>query len=327
MLIAGLVLSGTVTAQSGFDDGFNAPWANRDRALVLDARYNNVIDWIELSKDKRVAGIILRSTGVSRKPGGNGWTVTSDTQYQTVRRAARENGYLWGSFHMGAAEWIMPAKEQARFYLDHIDNADDEALALDLEDFSSDPSRSHFMQLEGARAFIQYIYDHTGRYPLVYVTGSIYDEIVASERNNRRSVFAKAPLWYARPAANIAKFFRDPPEGWWNTYSLWQFSSELNCGFGSWGNSPPPATCPFEAGRPGRGVPHVTGVEKDMDVDVFNGTVEDLRKAWPFSRKAPGVIGQNATHHIKHDIAEMCPVHSFCPLTFNQAETAVIPGH
>jgi hypothetical protein len=32
----------------------------------------------------------------------------------------------------------------------------------------------------------------------------------------------------------------------------------------------------------------VPGTEFDMDVDVFNGTIDELRKGWPFAEKPKG---------------------------------------
>jgi hypothetical protein len=57
--------------------------------------------------------------------------------------------------------------------------------------------------------------------------------------------------------------------GTWQTYALWQFSSEQNC---SAANRP---ACLYT----------VPGTEYDMDVDVYNGTIEELRSKWPFDNE------------------------------------------
>jgi len=85
-----------------------------------------------------------------------------------------------------------------------------------------------------------------------------------SEQYGADRVFAKTRLWYARFKRSVTDF----PEGTWKTYTLWQFSSELNC---DPSNRP---ACLYT----------VPGTEYDMDVDVYHGTIEELRKKWPLSR-------------------------------------------
>jgi len=71
------------------------------------------------------------------------------------------------------------------------------------------------------------------------------------------NLFARTHLWYARFKKSVTDF----PAGTWKTYTLWQFSSEMNC-------LPADRTqCLYT----------VPGTEYDMDVDVFNGTIEELR--------------------------------------------------
>src|SRR5438876_433063 len=75
-------------------------------------------------------------------------------------------------------------------------------------------------------------------------------------------VFAHTNLWYARFKRSVTDF----PAGTWKTYTLWQFSSEMNC-------LPTDRTACLYT---------VPGTAYDMDVDVFNGTIEELKTKWPF---------------------------------------------
>ena len=68
-------------------------------------------------------------------------------------------------------------------------------------------------------------------------------------------VFGECPLWYARFRKRIPDF----PNGVWTTYTLWQFSSEYNVQI------------------------RLAGTKKDIDVNVYPGTTDELRRAWPFS--------------------------------------------
>jgi lysozyme len=65
------------------------------------------------------------------------------------------------------------------------------------------------------------------------------------------------PLWYA----GFMPELRDFPAGIWSTYTLWQFSSEIKRQYA------------------------IPGVKPDIDINVYNGTVQQLKAAWPFTRK------------------------------------------
>jgi lysozyme len=139
----------------------------------------------------------------------------------------------------------------------------DDLIALDLE--STDGAKH--MSLDEARVFIRRIKEKTGRYPFVYASNEVAKAI--AEQFADDEVFAKTNLWYARFKRNVTDF----PKGTWKTYALWQFSSEQNCD---------------PANRPAC-LYTVPGTEYDMDVNVYNGTVEELRKTWPFDKPRPAI--------------------------------------
>jgi lysozyme len=224
---------------------FQSPWNDPAKALVIDFYEENQIDWNLLAADARVAGIIHEAT--------NGYYV--DRAYYARKAEAEKRGYKWGSCHVGIPG--DPVK-QADFYLQFARPAPDELMALDLEDL--DPEQS--MTLDQAQGFIERIKQRTGRYPMVYGDGMVIREI--SYRFGKDGIFSETPLWYARFTGAISNF----PTGTWNTYTLWQFKSEMNCR--RWEMD----SCPYL----------VPGTRADMDVDVYNGTVDELRKNWPFSR-------------------------------------------
>jgi GH25 family lysozyme M1 (1,4-beta-N-acetylmuramidase) len=63
-------------------------------------------------------------------------------------------------------------------------------------------------------------------------------------------------LWYARFKPDVKDF----PKGIWPTYALWQFSSEI------------------------RVQKLIPGTDPDIDVNVYNGSVDALRSAWPLTK-------------------------------------------
>jgi GH25 family lysozyme M1 (1,4-beta-N-acetylmuramidase) len=125
-------------------------------------------------------------------------------------------------------------------------------IALDLEDATS----TKLMNANEALLFIKRVKERTGRYPVLYTNHSSAGLISVNFRNTD---FANTPLWYARFIGKVGNF----PNGVWPTYTLWQFSSEI---------------------RPQLPVP---GTRSDMDINVFNGTVEKLKAEWPLTKTVP----------------------------------------
>jgi GH25 family lysozyme M1 (1,4-beta-N-acetylmuramidase) len=223
---------------------FSEPWKNPTIALAIDPFEGNEIDWEKLATDKRVVAIIHRATMGDR----------ADSKYAERRDEAKKRGYKWGAYHFGKPG--DPIK-QADFFLATVKPMADDLIALDLE---SDDATRH-MSFDDARVFIKRIKEKTGRYPLVYANRDVAKAI--SDKYGEDEVFSKTRLWYARFKSSVTDF----PSGTWKTYAVWQFSSELNCSVTD------RSACLYT----------VPGTEYDMDVDVYNGTIEELRSKWPFA--------------------------------------------
>jgi GH25 family lysozyme M1 (1,4-beta-N-acetylmuramidase) len=236
-----LVTSISIVAQSS---EFSSPWKNPNIALAIDPFEGNDIDWDQLATDKRVVAIIHRATIGDR----------ADKKYAERKIVARKRGYKWGAYHLGKPG--DPIK-QANFFLETVKPDPDDLLALDLE--STDTSKH--MSFDEARLFIERVKEKTGRYPFVYANNVVTKAI--AEQLGPNDIFAKTPLWYARFKSTVTDF----PKGAWDTYTLWQFSSEINC------KADERSSCLYT----------VPGTAYDMDVNVFNGTIEELKKGWPFS--------------------------------------------
>ena len=229
---------GAVYSPHVIADEFSEPWKNPSTALVIDPFYGNDINWNKMGSETRLAGIIHKATiGTSKV----------DPKYYERKAKAKKLGYLWGSYHFGLAG---TPEKQADFYLETVKPADDEVMALDLEDTMS----NKFMGIAKAIKFIARIKEKTGRYPMVYVNNTSAFQISNSAS---KSAFKDTPLWYARFRRDIPDF----PKGAWATYTLWQFSSEINVQY------------------------RIPGTQADMDINVFNGSVDEVRKAWPFTKK------------------------------------------
>ena len=254
-----LILFTAALAQTTHSE-FNKPWEDHTKALVLDPYQGNSLDCAALAREPRIAGIIHKATEGLR----------ADTQYAVRKAKCKELGYKWGSYHLGRPGDPIT---QADYYLATVQPTDDEVIALDLEDVK-DP---RFMDLVNAERFVKRIKEKTGRYPILYITGNSRDALLAKYGPN--SVFANTPLWYVRIRSDISSLF--PAKPLWNSYTLWQFASELNCchkrGKKRICTSQPPPSCPFRAPMP--------STKFDMDVNIYWGTVEELRRKWPFTFK------------------------------------------
>ncbi len=222
---------------------FSEPWKKPNIALAIDPYEGNTIDWDALATDKRIVAIIHRATIGDR----------ADRKYVERRDEAKKRGYKWGAYHFGKPG--DPIK-QADFFLDTVKPTADDLIALDLESTNG----SKHMSFEDARVFIKRVKEKTGRYPLIYANNEVSKAI--TEQYATDEVFSQTRLWYARFKRTVTDF----PKGTWQTYALWQFSSEQNC---SPANR---SACLYT----------VPGTEYDMDVDVYNGTIDELRSKWPF---------------------------------------------
>jgi lysozyme len=232
---------------------FNEPWKNPKIAIAIDPFEGNDIDWPLLTTDTRVVAVIHRATIGDRV----------DRKYAERKIEAKKRGYKWGAYHFGKPG--DPIK-QADFFLATVRPEKGDLIALDLE---SEDATKH-MSFDEARIFIKRIKEKTGRYPFVYANNLVTRAI--ADHYGEDDVFAKTRLWYARFKRTVTDF----PAGTWKTYTLWQFSSEINC------SAENRAACLYT----------VPGTEYDMDVNVYNGTIEELRSQWPFNRERAKPINE-----------------------------------
>jgi GH25 family lysozyme M1 (1,4-beta-N-acetylmuramidase) len=169
--------------------------------------------------------------------------------YQTRRLLARQNGLLWGAYHLARPGNPI---DQANHFLDYADPGENDLMALDLEGLDD----SRFMSLEDAQIFVGHIRIRTGRYPVLYTNHDTARYIAAHRRDY--PVLARLPLWYARYKPDVSAVF---PLGSWSSYFLWQFSSAANCSL---------RRCPYR----------VPGTLTDIDVNVAAMSRTELTRIW-----------------------------------------------
>lgn len=217
----------------------NQPWKKSDTSIIIDAYEGNSIDWNKMAADTKVAAVIHRSS-IGLK---------TDTQYKARKKIALERGYLWGAYHLGTRGNTIA---QADYFLNLVGDDPDTLMVLDLEDTGA----SNFMSVDEAVVFMNYVYEKTGRVPVVYANHSTTVQLNSKVKN--QVIFQKSKLWYARFKSTVTDF----PAGIWSNYFMWQFSSEINCAS--------TGSCLY----------NVPGTKFDMDVNVFYGTPTDLAMQW-----------------------------------------------
>lgn len=266
LLRAALTASAVAAAATGAAaSDFSEPWKRPDRALVIDAYEYNPIDWAALATDKRIAGFIAKASDGLPPPyfcAGDEpayrlckalWKrhAVARELFHTRKAMAGMLGLKWGAYHL--ARPGNPV-EQADNFVDFAEPGPDDLIALDIED--NDPGK--WMSLEDAEEFVRQIRRRVGRFPVLYTNGMTARHI--AENRLRYPLLSRLRLWYARYKPEIDVHF---PMGNWQSYTLWQFSAQANCGR---------VHCPYR----------VAGTPNEIDVNVAPMAAEELRAQWPF---------------------------------------------
>jgi len=181
------------------------PWKKPETSIVIDAYEGNGIDWEKMAKDKKVVGVIHRSSS----------GLKIDKKFGERKFISKEKGYLFGAYHLGARGDTI---KQADLFISFAQEKDT-MMFLDLEDTSN----SKMMTVDEAVVFMDYFYKKTGKILSVYANHSV--TLALNSKLKENALFKKSKLWYARFKSKVSDF----PIGVWNNYFLWQFSSEINC--------------------------------------------------------------------------------------------------
>jgi GH25 family lysozyme M1 (1,4-beta-N-acetylmuramidase) len=268
-LAAILAIFGLPAANAGSE--FHKPWASDTRALVLDAYEFNEIDLKAIAANKQVAAFINKgSDGLPPEYGCKSgaeadrelckkeWRLyaVSKELFHTRRALAKSLGLKWGAYHLGRPGNPI---DQANHFIDFAEPAPDDLIAIDIEDLKS----GKYISLEDAEEFSRHIYRRLGRYPVLYVNDDTAKHL--GWQTDKYPLLSRLPLWYARYKPEISRSF---PKGNWDSYALWQFASHLNCN---------KRACPHR----------IEGTGTDIDINVANMSVSELKKVWPFGGLVP----------------------------------------
>lgn len=225
---------------------FIKPWDNINKPIVIDVYKDNSYNLNSLLKDKRIKGIIHKMSE------------EDSITFNKRRTEANKNGFLFGSYWL--PKYDTNGTSQADKYLEMIGNSawTKEFIALDFEQHKV---TKQFISPYNSYLFVKRIFEKTGRYPHIYCGLNNMDKLLKSEYTE---TFKLCKLWLIAlpPNGSIVNVLKGNKI--WNSYSLWQFSCEINC----CKNAKKP--CFYK----------VTGIDCYMDYDVYNGTTKELIENW-----------------------------------------------
>ena len=198
---------------------------------VIDISHHNGKPDLAKARADGIVGVIQKATQ------GQSFV---DPTFIRNRKAALDNGLLFGAYHFGDGS---DGVTQAELFLATARPDAATVVVLDFEGNSAGPS----MTLEEARAFVTHVQEELGRFPLLY-SGHTIKEALGHRID---PVLKNCALWLAQygPTPVVPTC--------WDKWTLWQYTD------GALGP-----------------LPHeVKGVGR-CDRDRFNGTEAELRSWW-----------------------------------------------
>jgi lysozyme len=203
------------------------PLATAGLDAVIDISHMvEVSDFALVRRHSQILGVIHKASE------GGDWV---DPQYGLRRHQAEAADLLWGAYHFGTRQYS--GAQQAQTFLAVAQPGPTTLMALDFEPNDGNPRNT--MELGQAEAFVQSIYQATGRLPLVYIHPNWANGAPAGRTRIRlrepitpASILSRCELWLAD--------YREEPEvplawadrGW----RLWQYvgnETEADAAYGT----------------------------------------------------------------------------------------------
>jgi lysozyme len=232
--------------------------AARPASLGLDAVIDlshmvTVTDFVSVRRSSNILGVVHKASE------GGDWV---DPSYGVRRSQAEAAGLLWGAYHYGTHQYS--GAQQAAAFLAAARPGPATVMALDFE--PNDANWRNTMNLAQAEAFVQAVYQATGRLPLVYT----HPNWANGERSGRsgvklreavtsQSILARCDLWLADYREEPEVPFAWAQRGW----RLWQYAGDETEADAAYGSVP----------RAVAGVSH-------CDRNLFAGDTNALYRFW-----------------------------------------------
>lgn len=181
---------------------------------------------------------------------------------------AKSAGLLRGAYHFFRCN--VDAKKQADNFIQYVQSFNDKGELPPVLDLETNDGQKKEKIIPAAKIWLDRVEAAFGRTPIIY-SGYFFLQDYFSEAGGGPPVWAKNyPLWIAQyPNQYTPGMSPLLPRGWFN-WTIWQYSE--------------------------KGV--VNGINADVDMDLFNGTLEELYK---FAGATP--VSPSTTTAVKHQIA------------------------
>jgi lysozyme len=162
---------------------------------------------------------------------------------------AKKAGLLRGAYHFFRAN--VDAKKQATKFIDYVKTMNDNGELPPVLDLETHDGQSKARIISRAKTWLDEVEKAFGKKPIIY-SGQYFLQDYFSEAGGGPPSWAKDyPLWLAQYPFNYVDGSSKPflPRGWFK-WTFWQYSDK---------------------GR-------INGINANVDLNVFNGTLEDLYK-------------------------------------------------
>lgn len=188
----------------------------------------------------------------------------SDPSFAANWSGAKAAGLLRGAYHFFRAN--VDAKKQANRFIDYVKSVSDNGELSPVLDMETSDGQKKEKIIERAKVWLDLVEAAFGKKPIIY-SGQYFLQDYFSEAGGGPPVWTKDyPLWLAQYPNNYVEGSQPSlPRGWFK-WSFWQYS---------------------EKGR-------VNGVNANVDLNVFNGTLEEL---YQFAGAQPVVADSKPTKH------------------------------
>ena len=161
---------------------------------------------------------------------------------------AKKAGLLRGAYHFFRCN--VDAKKQANYYIDYVRTLKDDGELPPVLDLESNDGQKKEKIIPAVKIWLDRVEAAFGRKPIIY-SGQYFLQDFLSEAGGGPPAWAKDyPLWLAQyPNQYVEGMQPYLPKGWYK-WTIWQYS---------------------EKGK-------VNGINASVDMNLFNGSLEDLYK-------------------------------------------------
>jgi lysozyme len=185
-----------------------------------------------------------------------------DSAHKKRKKEALDAGLLWGAYHFNDST---PVKDQVKNFLDNCDSDGQTLLVLDFEDYGDNN-----MSVHDAVIFMRMVEEETNKDCVIYSGNRLKENIHLLSTEDKKYICSKK-LWLCQygPKAVLPKGF--------DKYWLWQYTGD--------GIGPKPYNVPGFS-------------NKVQDMNVYNGTFEQLKSDWFEKTSGPRTLRDGALDEV-----------------------------